>query len=332
MSLNLGIIGLGAIGEKRALAANAIGFNLVACFDKEHARVKNFSEKFGMIPCQSEDELFHKNDVDAVIVSTSNDVLFRLGIKALNSGKHVLLEKPGARLAAEMKDLVQLSEKVERRLAVGFNHRFHPGLLKAKALLKENAIGELMYVRAKYGHGGRLGYEKEWRANPQVSGGGELIDQGVHLIDLVQWYEKGFILDKAILNTHFWSMDVEDNSFLILKNQKKYAFLHASCTEWKNVFDFELVGTKGKFQIGGLGRSYGTETLRWYKVKPEMGVPDEEVFQFAEGDYSWELELKAFRDLIEGGTSEIATGFDALSVLNIVTEAYERSQFYQQQK
>src|SRR5262249_8046796 len=140
---------------------------------------------------------------------------------------------------------------------VGFNHRFHPAIKQAKKLLDENAIGPLMYIRARYGHGGRVGYDREWRASKAGWGGGGMLGSGVHLIDLCRWMGGEFKLDTGRIFTFFWDMPVEDNGFLILKSESgdKAALLHASCTEWKNVFEFELFGKTGKLQVLGLGRS-----------------------------------------------------------------------------
>ena len=100
-----------------------------------------------------------------------------------------------------------------------------------------------MFIRARYGHGGRVGYDKEWRAQPELSGGGEFIDQGVHLIDLARWFLGDFNEMQGFAHTYFWNMPVDDNGFLLLKTPKKQvAFLHASCTEWKNLFSFEIYG------------------------------------------------------------------------------------------
>lgn len=152
-----------------------------------------------------------------------------------------------------------------------------------------------MFLRGRYGHGGRLGYEKEWRANPAISGGGELIDQGVHLIDLAGWFLGDFTHVEGHAPTYFWNMPVDDNAFLNLRTAKgQTAWLHASCTEWKNMFSFEIYGRVGKIQIDGLGGSYGVEKLTYYQMLPQMGPPETTVWEFPQGDQSWALEMAAF--------------------------------------
>ena len=152
-----------------------------------------------------------------------------------------------------------------------------------------------MFIRARYGHGGRIGYDKEWRADPAISGGGELIDQGVHLIDLARWFLGDFSEVSGFATTYFWQMPVDDNGFLLLKTPKKQvAFLHASCTEWKNLFSMEIYGKTGKLVIEGLGGSYGVERLHLYKMLPEMGPPETTVWEYPMADNSWQIEFSEF--------------------------------------
>src|SRR5205823_4748504 len=177
-----------------------------------------------------------RDDVDAVIVATSNQALVPVTAAAIRHGKHVLVEKPAARSAAELAPLVAAACATGVLVKVGFNHRFHPAFVKARALVDSGDLGQLMYIRARYGHGGRLGYDREWRADPAIAGGGELLDQGVHLIDLARWFAGDFSAVQGHLATCFWDMPVEDNAFLTLHTVRgQTAWLHASCTEWKNL-------------------------------------------------------------------------------------------------
>ena len=184
-----------------------------------------------------------------------------------------------------------------------------------------------MYIRARYGHGGRIGYDKEWRANPDLSGGGELIDQGVHLIDLSRWIlESDFSEVQGFSHTYFWNMPVEDNGFLLLKTpNNQVAFLHASCTEWKNLFSFEIYGKQGKLSIEGLGGSYGVEKLTYYKMLKEMGPPETTSWEYPMGDNSWSTEFKHFMKSIESGKNLGPTLNDSKEALKIVETIYANS-------
>ena len=167
---------------------------------------------------------------------------------------------------------------------IGFNHRYHRALRKAREIFESGALGEMMFIRGRYGHGGRPGYDREWRADPARSGGGELIDQGAHLIDLSRWFLGEFPSVRGRARTYFWDMPVEDNGFLLLETARgQVAFLHASWTEWKNLFSFEIAGRVGKLEINGLGGSYGTERLTWYQMSPEMGPPETLAWEYPDG-------------------------------------------------
>jgi predicted dehydrogenase len=127
-------------------------------------------------------------DIEIVIVATTHDMLAPIAAEAAGAGKHVLIEKPGARRASELDAVAEAARRTGALVRVGFNHRYHRAIQKARAIFDSGAIGPLLFIRGRYGHGGRPGYEREWRADAALSGGGELLDQGVHLIDLARWF------------------------------------------------------------------------------------------------------------------------------------------------
>ncbi len=181
-------------------------------------------------------DTIHSPDIDAVIVSTLNGSLATITREAMDAGKHVLVEKPAAISLAEIDHLLHPA-RPDALVRVGYNHRYHPALQKARELVDAGAVGPLMFIRARYGHGGRVGYDREWRADPKLSGGGELIDQGVHLIDLAGWFLGDFTNVEGHAATYFWDMPVDDNAFLNLRTAGgQTAWLHVCCSEWKNLF------------------------------------------------------------------------------------------------
>ena len=186
-----------------------------------------------------------------------------------------------------------------------------------------------MFIRGRYGHGGRLGYNKEWRAIPEISGGGELIDQGVHLINLSQWFLGNFVKVDGSINNYFWDMKVEDNVFMKLETSaKEIAWLHCSSTEWKNTFSFEIYGKYGKLHIEGLGGSYGIEKLSYYKMSEKMGPPETIIYEYPMEDRSWELEIENFIQNINNCKSGFGTVSDNLQETHKVLEIVDR--IYQQ--
>jgi predicted dehydrogenase len=264
--------------------------------------------------------------VDVVVVATTNDALAAVTQEALNAGKPVLVEKPAARNVAELEPLIATASAKGVRVRVGFNHRYHPALQKAREIVDSGALGPLMFIRGRYGHGGRVGYDREWRANPALSGGGELIDQGVHLIDLSRWFLGPFTAVEGFAATYFWDMPVDDNAFLTLRTAGgQCAFLHVSCCEWKNLFSLEIYGRTGKLAIDGLGGSYGVERITWYQMLPEMGPPDTVSWEFPRGDQSWAIEFREFvKDIHEGREPDPGLQ-DAKAALEAVGTIYRRS-------
>jgi predicted dehydrogenase len=271
-------------------------------------------------------ELVWLRGVDVVIVATLHDSLAEITLTAIDAGKHVLVEKPAARTAAELLPVMAAAAKHGVKVHVGFNHRYHRSLRKAKEIVDSGALGDLMFIRGRYGHGARLGYEKEWRSNPALSGGGELIDQGPHLIDLSRWFLGEMTEVQGFAHTYFWDMPVDDNGFMLLKTAKKQvAFLHASCTEWKNLFSMEIYGKDGKLDLSGLGGSYGLERLVWYKMLPEMGPPQTTSWEYPMGDDSWAVEMAEFYDDIRLNRAPAAGLGDAYAALKIIEQIYKES-------
>ena len=323
--MNVAIIGCGLIGQKRA--KNLACATLVACADAVYERAQALARIVAGAQAVAQwRDVISRADVDAVIVSTTHNVLAEITLAAVNAGKHVLVEKPAALHASQLDAVILAAERKKALVRVGFNHRYHRAFQKAWQIFHSGALGELLYARGRYGHGGRIGYEKEWRANPALSGGGELIDQGVHLIDLARWFLGDFSEVNGFAHTYFWNMPVEDNGFMMLKTPKKQvAFLHASCTEWKNMFSMEIFGRDGKLEITGLGGSYGTERLCHYRMLPELGPPETTIWEYPMADNSWETEFAEFAEDIRLGRSPAASLRDARAALQIVEQIYEVS-------
>lgn len=323
--MNIAIVGCGLIGQKRAKAL--AGGKLVMCVDSNLSRAEQLAASVADCAAKTSwQAAVARDDIDVVVVSTLHDSLAQITRGAIEAGQHVLVEKPAARHVSELRDLPALAAQYGVCVRVGFNHRYHRAFRQAKSLVESGALGELMFLRARYGHGGRIGYDKEWRARPELSGGGELIDQGVHLIDLSRWFLGDFVDVSGYAHTYYWDMPVDDNAFLTLKTvNKQTAFLHVSCTEWKNTFSFELYGRNGKLQIDGLGGSYGVERLTWYKMLPEMGPPETTTWEYPMADDSWLVEMREFLDDIKLNRKPAAGLTDAIAVLDVVDKVYLES-------
>ncbi len=322
-SIGVGIIGCGMIGCKRA--ASLAGSSLRACADVDAARTNAMAENFGCQACSDWHDLLRRDDIDIVVVAITNDGLADLTIKALEAGRHVLVEKPAARSTRELTAVMDAAGRAKGTVRVGFNHRYHPAFLKAFELHRSGALGPLMFIRAAYGHGGRVGYEKEWRMQPEISGGGELIDQGVHLIDLARCFLGDFSDVKGRAETFYWDSQADDNAFLLLKSEGgQTAFMQVSCTEWKNGFSFEIYGKKAKLHVTGLGGSYGVERLALYEMSPQMGPPATTIWEYPRGDDSWSLEFADFIEDIRIKREPDPGLKEALAALRVVESVYSQ--------
>lgn len=324
-NLKIGVIGCGGIGVKRANFRPA-NFELIACHDVNEKTALSFSRAYNCQVTKSWQDLLMKKEIDAVIIATPHNVLAEIAESALKESKHIFLEKPAGLNSHEIERLIGIREEVQRIVHVGFNHRYHRAVQKAFEIIRDGMLGELMFIRGRYGHGGRVGYEKEWRSNPKLSGGGELMDQGPHLIDLSRVFLGEFVEVDGYAHTYYWDAPVEDNAFMTLKTfDKKVAFLHVSSCEWKNIFSMEIYGKKGKLEISGLGGSYGVERLTLYQMLPEMGPPPTFVWEYPMADNSWGLELEEFsRAIIHNNVA--GTGLeDALASHRVIEKIYKVS-------
>ncbi len=321
------VIGCGLIGRKRVLALGKHPPLRYTC-DLDAARAADLAKlAAGCTAVTDYRVVLADPAVDALIVSTLNASLAPITLAAVRAGKHVLVEKPGALRAEQLREIQAAAAITGARVRIGYNHRFHPALQKARELIDSGALGPLMFLRGRYGHGGRKGYDREWRADPARSGGGELIDQGVHLIDLAGWFLGHFPKVEGHATTYFWDMRVDDNAFLSLRTAAgQTAWLHVSCTEWKNLFSLEIYGRDAKLAIDGLGGSYGVERLTYYKMLPEMGPPETTAWEFPRGDESWAIETRAFVDDIVHGRDPQPGLAEGIRVLEVVEAIYAKGE------
>jgi predicted dehydrogenase len=298
--LSVGVVGCGRIGAKRAdaLAPEDV---LLGCCDVDAEAAEGLSRRSGCEAFASFEELLAR-EPEVVVVATVHDQLAELAEQALTAGAHVLVEKPAGVSTAQIERLIEGQRSNGRLVKVGFNHRFHPGIARAAEAVHSGRHGELLHVRARYGHGGRPGYDREWRVEPARSGGGELIDQGMHLLDLSNWLAGPLPLHSALLRTQFWDAEVEDNAALLLgesgSRTDPWAMLHVSWTEWKNLFSLEIYCRTAKIQVDGLARSYGPQRLRIYRMGAELGPPALQEIRYRDEDPSWKAEWEHFAEAV----------------------------------
>lgn len=322
--MRVGIVGCGLIGKKRAQAAAKAGDQLAACFDADPLKAQALAAEFGGAVASDWEAIAADRHIDALVVATPNHLHADITIAALRAGKHVVCEKPLACSADESAAMVRAAHEHQRCLKTGFNHRHYPALQEAARRLAAGAIGEPLCIRARYGHGGRPGYDTEWRGDARLSGGGELLDQGVHLIDLCRWFLGDFVEGQAILTNFFWKKSaLEDNAFVTLKTANgRVAQFHTSWTQWKNLFSLELIGSQGYLLIEGLAGSYGQQRLCVGRRNDQIWRPEEEWIEFPAGDASWADEWAEFQAAIREGRAPLGSGADGHAVTQIVEALY----------
>ena len=326
--MNVGLVGAGLMGKRRAQAVKEFdGSELVVVADIEPDKAKLIAQESGCQAVTDWHAVVSRDDVDVVLVCTPTNTLALISIAAMKNGKHVLCEKPLARSPQEAKQMVDVAQAHNVRLKTGFSLRHHPGIRKARELFDSGIIGELDFIRCRYGHGGRPSYDKEWRTNPEIVGGGELLDQGVHAVDLFRWFMGDFNQAMGFVATRFWDIaPLEDNAFALFQTETgQIASLHASWTQWKNIFSFELFGQEGYILVEGLGGNYGTEHMILGIRSPLSRPPKEERFEFRGQDRSFYEEWQEFITALGQNCEPLANGYDGWQALRMAHAIYESS-------
>ena len=322
-AMRVAIIGAGLQARRRAPAVARAGDEVVAVCAAHEDTAKKLAAQFG---CQHDTDwrrTVSRKDVDVVVICTPPGAHKDASIAAAENGKQVLCEKPLARTSEEAMDMMAAAKKSNTLLKCGFNIRYHPAIAEVRRLADAGSLGDLFYAKATFGIGARPGYEREWRVNPAFASGGQFMEQGIHLVDLSRWFLGDFTEATAVTSNFFVKTEpFEDNAFVTLRTKEgRMASLHASLTQWKNKFSFELTGSEGYAAVTGMGGSYGVETLAVGKNLP--GKPfSESVTEFRGEDRCWDEEWKDFRAAVND-PSRFQFGLDGVRALEAVEAAYE---------
>ena len=323
--LGVAIVGCGLIGRRRAsTAAENARTQVRWTVDADLASAEVTAHEYGARFGTDWRAAVHDPGVAVVCIATPNLLLAPIADEAARAGKHVLLEKPMGRNVIEARAIAAAATAGGVAVKVGFNHRYHPAIAQAHTQFTAGRIGRIINIRARYGHGGRPGYEREWRGSREAAGGGELTDQGVHIADLIGWFAGAPRDAFALLQTAVWPLgDLEDNAFGLFRfNSGAVASFHTSWTQWKNLFSFEIFGERGSLTIEGLGKSYGTERLVIADRKLEGGAPVMHEQSFEGPDESWTLEWADFVAAIETGTPYYGTPAEGVRAMAMIDALY----------
>jgi predicted dehydrogenase len=335
--MRFGLIGCGVAGSLRAAAIACLKWcRLAIVADVDPARARAVAERYGAAAEPDWRTLVRRKDLEAVIISTPPPLHEEMCVAALENGKHVLCEKPLARSAAECRAMVEAAERAHRLLATGFNYRFYPAIVTAKRILDSGRIGELDHVRSFAGHPGGSEFTHPWVHDPLIMGGGTLVDNGMHIVDLTRYF-LGEVTDvKGFTTKHVWRFDgCEDNAFALLRSPAgKIATLQASWSEWRGYrFRIEVYGTRGCVRAsyppmlahavwanepGGPARS------QWHTF-PILQINERVRSYRWTGRRSFMDEITAFSLEISGQQTSLASGKDGLRAVEIAHAVYDAS-------
>ena len=324
--MKVGIIGFGKMGQTRAAAIEDSGQGeIVSVYDNDD------SLDFRKYPvAESAQEIINNASIDAIFVCTPNNLNKPLTLDGLRAGKHVFCEKPPAFTVEDVHEIRDMEVKSGKKLMYGFNHRHHRSIKYMKSLIDSGEYGDVIWMRGRYGKSVDDDFFNGWRAKKEVAGGGILLDQGIHMLDLFLYLGGKFDQYSAFVSNEYWKRDIEDNVFAILKNSKNgmTASLHSTMTQWRHLFSLEVFMSKGYMVLNGLltsTRTYGDEVLSIAKNRstaPAATWKDEEKISY-DSDKSWRSEVDHFFDAIATDKPiTVGSSEDALNVMQAIEAIY----------
>tara|TARA_Y100000588_G_C14266246_1_gene930025 strand:- start:3332 stop:4318 length:987 start_codon:yes stop_codon:yes gene_type:complete len=324
--INVGIIGFGKMGSIRA---KAIENSKLGIISKIYDTNLSKHPKYNIV--SSVEEITMDADIHAIFICTPNYLNKELTIKGLKAGKHIFCEKPPAFNEIDVKNIIKVEKKMQKKLMYGFNHRHHDSIKMIKDLVMEKTYGNILWMRGRYGKSVNKNFYNNWRANSKKSGGGILLDQGIHMLDLFTYLNGEFNDVKAFISNLYWDSDIEDNAFVILRNSKTdvVASLHSTMTQWRHLFSLEVFLEHGYFVLNGLKTSsgtYGDEILTIAKNRteaPRAKWDDEERYSFTV-DNSWNNEIiHFFNAIINNKKITIGNSNDAQIIMKTIDKIYK---------
>ena len=336
--MRVGIAGYGVVGKTRHLSIEKnTTFKVTAVSEKNNEARKSIPSNISIYDDYK--SLIADSDIDIIFISLPNQFAAEASILSLQKGLHVFCEKPPARTLAELEEVFLVSQQYPNlKLMYGFNHRFHHSVEQAKSIIQDNSLGRLINMRGVYGKSQMISFnQSDWRTKREESGGGILLDQGIHMLDLIRYLSgEDFSEIFSFIDNAFWNFDVEDNAYVLMKSKTGVvAQLHSSATQWRHLFNLEITMEKGSLVLGGLltgSKSYGEETLTIITADPEndKGAPRESISKYNE-DISWDNEIKYFAESLEK-KSPIERGNidDAMETMRLIEKIYKADPIWQE--
>jgi len=324
--LKVGIAGYGIVGKRRELYIDKHpNFKTVAVCDITFSGSGKFDN--GVNYFTSYEELLQE-DLDVLFVCLTNDVAPIVTKAGLEKGLHVFCEKPPGRNVEDIKSVREVEAKFPHlKLKYGFNHRYHDSVRKAVEIITSGELGKVINLRGVYGKSKIVSFEKGWRANRELAGGGILLDQGIHMLDLYRLFVGEFKEIHSFVDNKFWNHDVEDNAYALMRTEEGVvAFINSTATQWRHRFNIEISLEKGSLTLTGIlsgSKSYGAETINIaHRNEDDEGDPREVTIRYNK-DNSWRDEIEEFAELIlEDKPVTSGSSLDALRTMELVYSIY----------
>ena len=326
--LKVGIAGYGIVGRRRhECIKNNAHMELVAVCDRNPVDKQIIGE--GVKFFKNYKDLL-KEELDILIVCMTNDVAPEVTKAGLLNGLHVFCEKPPGRNLDDILGVIHQEKKSgDLVLMYGFNHRYHDSIQDALKVIKSGELGKIINLKGEYGKSRMITFNQtDWRTKREIAGGGVLLDQGIHMVDLMRFFAGNFVNVKSFIKNNFWDYDVEDNAYAIMETSTGIiGVLNSSATQWRHKFNLDITLERGSLILGGIltsSKSYGDETLTIVKVdhSNNSGMPDEQVIKYNE-DPSWQLEMDHFVDcILQKKQVEYGSSRDAFETMKLVYNIY----------
>ena len=326
--LKVGIAGYGVVGKRRCECVKQHpSLEIMAVCDQVF--LDNISTVDGFRSYKSYKQLL-KEDLDVLIVCLTNEIAPEATIAGLKKGLHVFCEKPPGRSVEDIAKVIKVEKECpNQKLMYGFNHRYHDSVREAMRIINSNELGEIINLRGVYGKSQLITFNQpDWRTKREISGGGVLLDQGIHMVDLMRLFAGEFTQVHSFIKNSHWNYNVEDNAYALMQTERGVvAMMNSSATQWRHRFHLDINFEKGSLILGGIlsgSKSYGAETLTVVSANPENDLGDpKEVTTRYNTDPSWYSEIKEFADCIINN-KKIANGTsdDALQTMKLVYKIY----------
>ncbi len=295
--LKVGIAGYGVVGQRRRKFIDLHPhMAVVAVCDQNYKHSGTFEDGVRFFP---DYHSLIREKLDILFVSLPNYLAAEVTMAGLKSGCHVFCEKPPGRDLDDIAQVITIEKKNPAlKLMYGFNHRYHDSVREAMRIIQTRELGEVINLRGVYGKSKIINFDSDWRTKRALSGGGILLDQGIHMVDMIRLFAGEFREVHSFVSNHYWHHDVEDNAYALMRTQSGIvAMLHSSATQWRHSFRLEITLTKGAIILSGIlssSKSYGSEKITIiYAAENDCGDPREQTTSFNH-DHSWSDEIDEF--------------------------------------